>query len=57
METSNFIGENKCQYQLKNIIKMKVGGQTVGEAGIYMCDYERWLREGKKIEQNAGTWD
>jgi len=28
-----------------------------GESGIYTNDYERWLREGKKIEQNADTWD
>lgn len=39
-----------------------MGGQTVmdlkgGEEGIHICDYERWLREGKKTEQNVDTWD
>ena len=24
---------------------------------IYAEDYERWLEEGKKTEQNAATWD
>lgn len=28
-----------------------------GETAIYSWDYERWLREGKKKEQNAATWD
>lgn len=37
-------------------------GQTAmllksGHTGIYTHDYERWLSEGKKTEQNAGTWD
>lgn len=37
-------------------------GQTAmmlknGKTGIYTWDYERWLREGKKTEQNADTWD
>ncbi len=37
-------------------------GQTMmmlkgGESGIYTWDYERWLREGCKTEQNANTWD
>lgn len=39
-----------------------MNGQTTmslknGETGVYVCDYERWLREGCKIEQNADTWD
>lgn len=28
-----------------------------GETGVYTWDYERWLKEGKKTEQNADTWD
>lgn len=37
-------------------------GQTAmflksGHTGVYTSDYERWLREGKKTEQNPHTWD
>lgn len=28
-----------------------------GNTGIYTWDYERWLREGQKTEQNPDTWD
>lgn len=44
------------------VFRKWMGGQTVvglknGRSGIYTWDYERWLREGKKTEQNADTWD
>jgi len=37
-------------------------GQTCGmmdngEAAIYICDYERWCRQGLKAAQNAEDWD
>lgn len=28
-----------------------------GTCAIYAWDYERWLREGRKNEQNPLTWD
>lgn len=39
-----------------------MGGQTCGtmangESGIYSWDYERWLRQGKKTDQNKEDWD
>jgi len=39
-----------------------ISGQTTimlddGESGIYVDDYERWLRQGKKHRQNSGDWD
>jgi len=39
-----------------------MNGQTAmllksGETGIYTWDYERWLGEGRKTEQNPDTWD
>lgn len=47
----------ECEYFYK-----WMRGQTAmllksGHTGIYTWDYERWLREGKKTEQNADTWD
>lgn len=34
-----------------------VGTMDDGNAGIYSWDYERWLREKMKKEQNQDTWD
>jgi len=28
-----------------------------GTLGVYICDYERWLREGRLDRQLPGTWD
>lgn len=28
-----------------------------GDMAIFVDDYERWLREGRKKEQNLETWD
>ncbi len=28
-----------------------------GITGIYVSDYERWLRHGKKTKQNPEDWD
>ena len=38
-----------------------MNGQTSpyipGEVAIFSWDYERWVRQGKKTNQNADDWD
>jgi hypothetical protein len=59
--TYNMVKAAHSQKEYLDFLKWMTG-QTVGmmdngEAGIYSHDYERWLKEGMKKEQNAETWD
>ncbi len=56
-QVEKYHSPEECRHFCRWMHGQTVMGLKSGESGIYTWDYERWLREGRKTEQNTDTWD
>jgi hypothetical protein len=58
--TDELLKEYHTEGEIKNFDKW-ITGQTCalidGKCAIYSWDYERWVGQGKKTDQNVEDWD